>query len=162
MHLVKLASHNGCTYSRYADDLTFSTNKAEFPERIAKRTADGDHKWNVGDELGGLIKKNGFEINTHKTRMQYSDSRQEVTGLVVNSKVNVRSEYRRTVRAMVHHLFTKGSFEFVYKITDATGAVAINKIAGTSNQLHGMLAACRSSTSANVQMKQRITVFVIQ
>ena len=30
MRLVKLASEAGCAYSRYADDLTFSTNKKEF------------------------------------------------------------------------------------------------------------------------------------
>ena len=35
MRLVKLASRAGCTYSRYADDLTFSTNKREFPPDIA-------------------------------------------------------------------------------------------------------------------------------
>ncbi len=78
-------------------------------------------------------------MNPLKTRMQYRDSRQEVTGLVVNRKVNVRSEYRHTVRAMVHRLFTKGSFEFVNKMTDDKGAVTLNKIAGTTNQLHGML-----------------------
>ena len=35
MRLVRLASESGCTYSRYADDLTFSTNKKDFPEDIA-------------------------------------------------------------------------------------------------------------------------------
>src|SRR5207253_493823 len=34
-HLVRLASRVGCTYSRYADDLTFSTNKKPFPREIA-------------------------------------------------------------------------------------------------------------------------------
>ena len=71
--------------------------------------------------------------------MQYRDSRQEVTGLIVNKKINVRSEYRRTVRAMVHHLFTKGSFEFVHKAVDEKGALSIIKVTGTMNQLHGML-----------------------
>lgn len=138
-HLARLASHNGCTYSRYADDLTFSTNKPEFPASIAKRTEGDEHKWSPGNELARLVKKSGFEMNPLKTRMQYHDSRQEVTGLVVNRKVNVRSEYRHTVRAMVHHLFTKGSFEFVHKVTDGTGTVTVNKVAGTTNQLHGML-----------------------
>ena len=48
MRLVSLASSVGCTYSRYADDLTFSTNKKEFPTEIAKAAgADGAeaHSW---------------------------------------------------------------------------------------------------------------------
>ncbi len=139
IHLVRLASRNGCTYSRYADDLTFSTNKTEFPSCIAKRTVGEEHQWSPGNDLARLVKKSGFEINPLKTRMQYRDSRQEVTGLVVNRKVNVRSEYRHTVRAMVHRLFTKGSFEFVNRMTDDKGAMTLNKIAGTTNQLHGML-----------------------
>lgn len=139
IHLVRLALRNGCTYSRYADDLTFSTNKTEFPSCIAKRTVGEEHQWSPGNDLARLVKKSGFEINPLKTRMQYRDSRQEVTGLVVNRKVNVRSEYRHTVRAMVHHLFTKGSFEFVHRVTDDKGTVTLNKIAGTTNQLHGML-----------------------
>ncbi|WP_283745859.1 retron Ec67 family RNA-directed DNA polymerase/endonuclease [Sideroxydans sp. CL21] len=139
IHLVRLAARHGCTYSRYADDLTFSTNKPEFPACIAQCDSGDKHKWSPGSELATLIKKSGFAINPIKTRMQYRDSRQEVTGLIVNKKVNVRSEYRRTVRAMVHHLFTKGSFDFVHKVVDEKGAMIINKVAGSANQLHGML-----------------------
>lgn len=139
IHLVRLAAHNGCTYSRYADDLTFSTNKPRFPTPIAKCLLTDTNQWIPGKELTRLIKKSGFEINPLKTRMQYHNSRQEVTGLVVNKKVNVRSEYRRTVRAMVHHLFTKGSFEFVQQVVDEKGVITLNKVVGTTNQLHGML-----------------------
>lgn len=139
IHLVRLASRTGCSYSRYADDLTFSTNKQKFPVSIAKRTDDDEHRWIPGNELARLIKKSGFEINPSKTRMQYRDSRQEVTGLIVNRKINVRREYRHKVRAMVHHLFTKGSFEFVHRAVDGNGSVSLSKMEGTMNQLHGML-----------------------
>jgi hypothetical protein len=71
--------------------------------------------------------------------MQYHDSRQEVTGLVVNRKINVRREYRHVVRAMVHRLFTKGTFEFENKTVDNRGILTVNKIPGRPNQLHGML-----------------------
>lgn len=88
IHLVRLASHNGCTYSRYADDLTFSSSKPEFPASIAERIAGDEHNWSPGKELARLVKKSGFEMNPLKTRMQYRDSRQEVTGLVVNKNLN--------------------------------------------------------------------------
>jgi len=71
--------------------------------------------------------------------MQYRDSRQEVTGLVVNCKINVRREYRHTVRAMVHRLFTTGRFDFEHRAEGSNGAVVINRTAGRPNQLHGML-----------------------
>jgi len=139
MHLVRLASRAGCTYSRYADDLTFSTSQRDFPLSIAETTDEVGHEWIPGKELARLVKQSGFEVNPRKTRMQYRDSRQEVTGLVVNRKVNVRSEYKHTVRAMVHRLFTTGGFEFVHKVIDDKGNVTTNNTPGTINQLHGML-----------------------
>jgi hypothetical protein len=108
IRLAKLAEECGCDYSRYADDLTFSTNKRRFPVALAKRKTSGSDEWEVGKQLSKIIQKSGFSINAIKTRMQHCDSRQDVTGLVVNSKVNVRAEYERTARAMVHRLLTKG------------------------------------------------------
>jgi hypothetical protein len=91
-----------------------------------------------GAELQRLITHSGFRINAAKTHMQYRTSRQEVTGLVVNKKINVRHEYRHTVRAMVHRLLTKRSFE-AYAPAKNAGGVTIEKREGTVNQLHGML-----------------------
>lgn len=138
MHLVRLSSTVGCTYSRYADDLTFSTNKRIFPTEIAKLSETDSHLWTPGVELGRLITHSGFRINPTKTHMQYWTSRQEVTGLVVNKKINVRHEYRHTVRAMVHSLLQTGSFE-LYAATGASGTPTVEKQEGTPNQLHGML-----------------------
>lgn len=138
MHLVRLASTVGCTYSRYADDLTFSTNKKAFPAEIAEPSETEPNRWIPGAELQRLITHSGFRINAAKTHMQYRTSRQEVTGLVVNKKINVRHEYRHTVRSMVHSLLAKGSFEACVAIEKA-GAVTIEKREGTVNQLHGML-----------------------
>jgi RNA-directed DNA polymerase len=139
IHLCKLASTNGCTYSRYADDITFSTNKPEFPESIAKRIVGQTHQWDVGSGLQKIVSLTDFSINTKKTRMQYRGSRQAVTGLVVNRKVNVRTEYRRTVRAMAQRLFNTGAFQHVRSIPDANGVLTPTKVDGTLAQLHGML-----------------------
>lgn len=106
--LNRLANDLHCTYTRYADDITFSTNEKEFPERIARLVRGSDDKWVVGDGLLHLLYRAGFQINHDKTRMQRRDSRQDTTGLIVNQKLNVRHEYYKQVRAMCHHLFKEG------------------------------------------------------
>lgn len=141
MRLVKLASGAGCTYSRYADDLTFSTNKKNFPPEIAVPSAAegvGSHLWLPGEALKTLIESTGFRINAQKTHLMYRSSRQNVTGLVVNEKINVRWEYRHDVRAMVHSLVTTGQFQLL-GVTNRDGQPALEKRPGTLNELHGML-----------------------
>lgn len=135
--LVRLTSREGVTYSRYADDLTFSTNKQRFPSSIAAQTSD--HEWEPGHELKRIIARSGFSFNDKKTRMQYKDSRQEVTGLTVNRKVNVPATYRYTVRAMIDSLFKTGKFEFIYKKLDDKGEIIVSKSVGERKQLLGML-----------------------
>lgn len=137
MRLVQLASVAGCTYSRYADDLTFSTNKKEFPTEIASPSDTGPHAWLPSKGLQATIESTGFRINASKTHMMYRTSRQDVTGLVVNRKINVRSDYRHNVRAMVYRLVRTGAFE-VYGTTQSGGA-ALEKRQGTLDELHGML-----------------------
>jgi RNA-directed DNA polymerase len=141
MRLVKLASETGCTYSRYADDLTFSTNKKEFPANIAVSAGTKDsasHLWLPGDGLQKVIERTGFRINTKKTHQMYRTSRQDVTGLIVNKKINVRWEYRHTVRAMVHSLVKTGKFQIV-GLTHKDGHAILEERPGTLNELHGML-----------------------
>jgi len=70
--------------------------------------------------------------------MQYRDSRQDVTGLVVNRKINIRREYRHDVRAMVHRLFSTGSFQ-VFGPVIKDGVTTIEKRDGSLDELHGRL-----------------------
>jgi retron-type reverse transcriptase len=134
--LAKLAHRHGCSYSRYADDLTFSTNKRAFPSAIAELGVD--HSWSPGAALSRIIAKSGFALNPKKSRMQYCDSRQEVTGLVVNRRINTRPEYRRLARAMTHRLVTKGKFEIAAIKKDALGAPVTTKVDGNISHLQGM------------------------
>ncbi len=141
MRLVALASKAGCTYSRYADDLTFSTNKRVPPAEIAVQAgADGAeaHIWLASEALQRVIERTGFQINAAKTNLMYRSSRQDVTGLVVNDKVNVRWEYRHNVRAMVHSLVTTGKFDILDVTHNKEPAVA-EKRSGSLVELHGML-----------------------
>ena len=141
IRLVKLASEAGCTYSRYADDLTFSTNKRELSTAISvpsRANGSAPHVWLPGAALQEVIERTGFRINAKKTRLMYRGSRQDVTGLVVNDKINVRWEYRHNVRAMVHSLVKTGAFE-VLGVGEKGGQPVLEKRPGTLNELHGML-----------------------
>ena len=110
MRIMKIAKLYKLDYSRYADDMTFSTNDRMFIER----------KEDFMKDIESEILKAGFKINHKKTRMSLRDSQQKVTGLVVNQKVNVDSDYYRQTRAMAHHLYSKGCFE----ISGTKGTIA--------------------------------------
>jgi RNA-directed DNA polymerase len=112
VRLVSLAKKRRVTYSRYADDLTFSTNQKDFPKELAKPGAGPSDPWIVGDELLKQIEGAGFKVNPVKTRMQFRGSRQMVTGLTVNTKVNVSQRYWRSIRSMCHALFEKGEYHY--------------------------------------------------
>lgn len=150
IRLAALAHQVSCRYSRYADDLTFSTNNRNFPTEVASLVADGLHQWQVGKKLEGIIKKAGFIINTAKIRMQYMDSRQDVTGLVVNSKINTRAEYRRTTRAMVYRLLKTGKFQRKVTIRDAAENLVVIEEDGTLDKLNGMLSFIDSVNQFNI------------
>jgi retron-type reverse transcriptase len=93
--LFKWARQNGYTYSRYADDLTFSTNNDSFP--------DSDIAF-----IDDIIQDEGFEVNEEKRRLQPYYRRQMVTGLVVNEKVNLPREKLRGLRALLRNIEEHG------------------------------------------------------
>jgi RNA-directed DNA polymerase len=55
-------------YTRYADDITFSTNIRTFPATLAGINSVGQVE--VGQELADIINANGFNINQKKVRLQ--------------------------------------------------------------------------------------------
>ncbi|RXT21581.1 hypothetical protein B5U98_13935 [Bosea sp. Tri-39] len=113
LRLIALARETKCTYTRYADDLTFSTNEMLFPTEIA--TNPQGSTWEVGIKLHKEIEQTGFKINPRKTRMSLRRSRQTVTGLVVNSKVNIKKDYYRSARAMCNAVFSTGEYHIIDK-----------------------------------------------
>ncbi len=128
VRLLKIAKEFGCTYSRYADDISFSTNKHSFPDSIAVPRDDGI--WSVGPAVLNKITQSGFRINDSKTRMQLKSSRQVATGLVVNEKVNVPAEYSKQVRSMTFALFQTGKCFAQDVRTKAANPVSIAALGG--------------------------------
>jgi RNA-directed DNA polymerase len=92
--LMKYCLINNIDYTRYADDLTFSTNEFITNETIA--------------QIKAIIVKHKFTVNEKKFRIQSAMRQQKVTGLVVNQKVNVDRKYIKQIRAMLHHTKTEG------------------------------------------------------
>lgn len=101
--LLSLCAENRCQYTRYVDDITVSTNLANFPEKIGIFD-DGLGNWSVGKGVEKIIQRSGFSLNENKTRMSYKTSQQTVTGLVVNKKVGSQKAYFKEKRAVVHRL----------------------------------------------------------
>lgn len=101
--LIQLAKRCRCTYTRYADDITFSTSARSFPEDIVRVEAIQKDKFvMVGDFLNKVITENGFVVNQKKVRLQNRDERQVVTGVKVNVKLNVSRGYVHSLRGMLH------------------------------------------------------------
>jgi hypothetical protein len=95
--LSGLAKALGWTYTRYADDLTFSLPRSH------------TGKPRLGALLGlvrRVVEAEGFQIHPDKTRVARHGGRQQVTGLVVNGegKPRVPRKVRRQLRAAAHNL----------------------------------------------------------
>nr|WP_275531646.1 retron Ec67 family RNA-directed DNA polymerase/endonuclease [Magnetofaba australis] len=137
VRLVILAKKTKCQYSRYADDITFSTREKQFPSTIA--TQDDAGCWHPSSKLLCIIRKSGFEVNHNKTTMQHHAYRQVTTGLVVNRKVNIKASYYRQARAMCSSLFKTGAFYIGTEVRKGRSASISGKDLGSINVLRGVL-----------------------
>ncbi len=92
--LMAFAHENQLVYTRYADDLTFSSDSLIHETQI--------------EALIKRIQDNDFQVNFKKVRLASSGSKQTVTGLTVNEKPNVDRKLLKKIRAMLHDLSTHG------------------------------------------------------
>jgi hypothetical protein len=87
-----LAKKFGADYSRYADDITFSSHHNIFEMEDFQK------------ELKRIIEEDqSLTINSKKTRLQKTGFRKEVTGLTVNEKVNVQKRYLKRIRMWIYY-----------------------------------------------------------
>lgn len=90
-NLMNLSRKYQVNYSRYADDISFSSMQNVFQ--------DGEAFW---IELKNIIEDNSLKINQNKVHLQKKGERQVVTGLNVTSKVNVSRKYVKQIRLLLH------------------------------------------------------------
>lgn len=88
--LNNLCEKNNITYSRYADDMTFS----------------GDIKniLNVKQSIFDYITNMGFKISWEKVEYRHRCQRQKVTGIVVNKRPNIDRNKANRIRALCHNI----------------------------------------------------------
>lgn len=80
---------NQIAYTRYSDDMTFS---GDFdPTKVIVKVRK-------------LLSKIGLKLNNHKTHVIKRSSKQVVTGIVVNEKAQLSSEYRREIRKEIYYI----------------------------------------------------------
>jgi RNA-directed DNA polymerase len=96
--LSGLAKALGFTYTRYADDLTFSGTSDEANAHVG---------WLL-KSVHAVVDAEGFVVHPQKTRVMRAGRHQEVTGLVVNERVGVPREVLRRFRATLHQVEHKG------------------------------------------------------
>jgi RNA-directed DNA polymerase len=95
--LAKMAENFGFRYTRYADDLTFSTSSRDenYIREIFKHTKS-------------IVRQEGFIINKNKTRIMRRSNRQEVTGIVVNDKLSIPRKTLKRFRATLYQIEKDG------------------------------------------------------
>ncbi|MCL1093663.1 reverse transcriptase family protein [Shewanella kaireitica] len=91
--LAKMARKYDITYTRYADDLTFSTNnlKGISAEKIISSVTQS-------------VERNGFKVNEAKTKVMFKNQRQMVTGILVNEGLNLPKKQVDALRATLNNL----------------------------------------------------------
>lgn len=99
--LAALGTQYGCSYSRYADDITFSGDKVPDKKEIEK-----------------CLKKHGFELNPDKWKRQPRGQSQYVTGLTVFDDVipRIPKNLKRQLRQVVYYASKYGLKSHLDKI----------------------------------------------
>jgi hypothetical protein len=95
--LAGLARRLGLNYTRYGDDLIFSGDR-DFERGLARFRIF----------VCAIILDEGFSIRRRKTRVMRSGGRQEVTGVVVNRRVNLPRDEFDCLKAILHNCRRSG------------------------------------------------------
>ena len=104
----KYAIKNDLHYTRYADDLTFSGNDIEKLPKTAF--------------IMKVLKDEGLKLNHKKTGTYGRDSRQEVTGVIVNGdKPRVPQKFKRQIYRHLHFCEKYGTWQHFAHVMPGVG-----------------------------------------
>jgi RNA-directed DNA polymerase len=95
--LTRIATDLGFVYTRYADDMTFSTH------RVSSNVVD-----KLFDRIQQIITREGFKINPDKTQILGRGQQQQITGVIVNQKLNISNRKLDAFRATLYQIELDG------------------------------------------------------
>jgi hypothetical protein len=88
--LSGLAKSAGAVYTRYADDLAFS-GEEQFGRAV----------YRFADHAAAIALEEGFHVNHRKTRVMRQGARQQLAGIVVNRKLNLKRKDIEIIEAIL-------------------------------------------------------------
>lgn len=92
---------NNINYTRYSDDMTFS---GDFnPSAVIKHVRQ-------------KLYKLGLKINNNKIHVINNSQQQNITGIIVNNKLQVSSKYRNQIRQAIYYIKKYGLKDHLSKI----------------------------------------------
>ena len=127
--LAAVARRFGLRYSRYADDITFSSMHYVYSENGAFISA-----------LKEVVASQNFIINEKKSRLQILGKRQEVTGIIVSDKINVSRKYAREIKTLLHIWDKFGYLAACKSFTKARSSDAVQQKNISSPKLEAVIA----------------------
>ena len=110
---------NNIDYTRYSDDMTFSGdfNPTEVIQKVRK-----------------MLYKLNLKINNKKIHIINNSQQQNITGIIVNTKLQVSSKYRNQIRQSIYYLKKYGIKEHLNKINyQESPSKYINSLYGKIN-----------------------------
>jgi RNA-directed DNA polymerase len=107
--LLSVAKASRAIYTRYADDITFSSYQPPTPLFEGVVPAVGRFSPDLlAAGLRAAMISNGFVVHPDKAHYADRNSRRIVTGVKINAGLNIDRRYIRRVRAMLHSIETLG------------------------------------------------------
>lgn len=121
--MMGLANKHGFTYSRYADDMTFSADKKDRLPKVSM--------------IRKIVETEGFHLNEEKIELLHEGNRQIVTGLLVDNHVRVPGRYKKDIKRHIHFCLKYGGREHFHRIAPGK-AFGKEWLAGRIRYIHSV------------------------
>lgn len=124
--LHEYSNKNNMLYSRYADDLTFSSKDWIYPDSIS--------------EIAHVARRHSFRINGAKVRRSGRGDRMEVTGFVINHRPQLPRRWRNKARGIFYRAY-RNPAQYLDRIAELNGILG-----AIATYEHGALSQSRNAS----------------